>query len=83
MMEWNQVLTIVGTNIALILASLGTTITLFLWSRSEASIDRRQFHDEIREDRKDLLSLMRAIQDETKEFHSRLIEIERKRRSDP
>jgi len=88
-MDWNQVLTIVGTNIALILASLGTTITLFLWARSEASQDRRQFHEEIREDRKDLLTLMRGIQDETKaiqseirEFHNRLIDIERKR-TDP
>lgn len=82
-MDWNQVLTIVGTNIALILASLGTTITLFLWARGEASSDRRQWHDEASADRRDMLGLMRGIQDEMRDFHSRLIEIERNRRTDP
>lgn len=82
-MDWNQVLTIVGTNIALILASLGTTITLFLWARSEASQDRRQWHDEASQDRRDMLTLMRGIQDEIKDFHCRLLEMERKKRTDP
>jgi uncharacterized membrane protein YccC len=70
----NQILTIVGTNIALILASLGTTITLFLWSRSESSLDRRQWQDEIRQDRRDILSLIQGIQEEIKDFHIRLAE---------
>lgn len=82
-MDWNQVLTIVGTNIALILASLGTTITLFLWARGEASQDRRQWHDEASLDRRDMLTLLRGIQDEIKDFHSRLLEVERKKRTDP
>lgn len=82
-MDWNQVLTIVGTNIALILASLGTTITLFLWARSEASQDRRQWHDEASQDRRDMLTLLRGIQDEIKDFHSRLLDVERKKRTDP
>lgn len=82
-MDWNQVLTIVVTNIALILASLGTTITLFLWARSEASQDRLQWHDEASQDRRDMLTLMRGIQDEIKDFHCRLLEMERKKRTDP
>jgi hypothetical protein len=67
-MEYSQVLTIVGTNIALILASLGTTITLFLWARHEAGEDRKIYS----EDRKDILNLMRSIEQEMKDFHGRL-----------
>lgn len=37
------------------------TLTLWLWNRSEASSDRR-----------DILNLIRSIQDEIKDFHGRL-----------
>jgi len=79
-MDWNQVLTIVDTNIALILVSLCTAVTLFLWAKGEATNDRREFHKEIREDRKDFLTLIRGIQDEMKDFHNRLCNIEERNR---
>lgn len=64
-MDWTQVLTIVGANIG-----------IFLWLRSESSADRRQMQDTAAADRKDILTLIREIKDELKEFHGRLCQIE-------
>jgi hypothetical protein len=64
-MDWTQVLTIVGANIG-----------IFLWLRSEASADRRQMQDTAAADRRDILTLIREIKDELKEFHGRLCQIE-------
>jgi hypothetical protein len=68
-MDWTQVLTIVGANIG-----------MFFWLRSEASADRRQIQQMASEDRRDILSLIREIKDELKEFHGRLCAIEEARR---
>lgn len=68
-MDWTQTLTIVGANIALVLASFGSTLTLFLWSRSEARADQQQIRE-----------LIVAIQDEIKDFHGRLCAIEERNR---
>ena len=64
-MDWTQVLTIIGANIG-----------VFLWLRSESSSDRRQMQQEAANDRRDILSLIREIKDELKEFHGRLCSIE-------
>lgn len=64
-MDWGQVLLILGANIALI----GSNMALFLWARSEARNDQQ----EIRE-------IIRAIQEEMKDFHGRLCKIESRRR---
>lgn len=64
-MEWTQVITLVGSNIVLALMSLGTTITLFLWARSEARQDQaenRQFQSEMK--------------NEMKDYHARLLVLE-------
>ncbi len=42
---------------------------LFLWNRSEANADRR-----------DIMNLIRSIQEEIKDFHGRLCAIEKKRK---
>jgi predicted acetyltransferase len=60
-MDWTQVLTIVGANVALMAVSIGSTISLFLWARSEARQDQAQIRD-----------LITAIQNEMKDFHGRL-----------
>jgi hypothetical protein len=57
-MDWLQVLTIVGANIG-----------IFLWLRTEASADRRQMQSEAAADRRDILQIIREIQEESKEFH--------------
>jgi len=58
-MDWTQVLAILGSN-----------ILLFLWARTEANQDRRQF-----------LDLLKGIQQEIKDFHGRLCAIEEKNRN--
>lgn len=57
--------TIVGSNIALAVLAIGSTITLFLWSRSEANTDRRIF-----------AQLLSEIQKEIKEVHGRISKLE-------
>lgn len=64
-MDWAQVLTI-------IIANLG----IFLWLRTESSADRRHMQQEASADRRDLLQLIREIKDELKEFHGRMCSIE-------
>jgi len=73
-MNWCEVLTIIGANIAVI-------FPLFLWLRSEANADRR----EASADRRDIMQLIREIQNEMKDFHGRLCSIETKRelKTDP
>lgn len=56
-MEWIQLITVVGANLA-----------MFMWARSEA-----------RHDQSEMRLLMKAIQDEMKDFHGRLCKIEEAR----
>lgn len=60
-MEWAQVFTIVGVNAAL----FGANIGLLIWFRTESRNDWR--HTD---------SILRAIQQEMKDFHGRLCAIE-------
>lgn len=60
-MDWSQVLTIIGSNIA-----------LFLWTRSESREDIRHMDAKLESTRE----LVRAIHDEVKDFHGRLCAIE-------
>lgn len=69
-MEWTQVLTIVGANLVLTAGCIGTTVTLFLWARSEA-----------REDKKQTDAILQAIAEEMKDFHGRLCAIEERRKT--
>lgn len=75
------VIAIVGSCVALV----GVVVGMFLWLRSESNADRRQFQDIQREDRKDLLQISRnletavqAIQAEMKDFHTQLLEVQKK-----
>jgi hypothetical protein len=65
-MDWIQFATFM-------IANMVFTLTLWLWSRSEANADRRDASS----DRKDILQLIHSIQDEMKDFHYRLLQIER------
>jgi len=57
-MEWIQILTVVGANLA-----------MFMWARSES-----------RHDQQEIRLLIKAIQDEMKDFHGRLCAIEERNR---
>jgi hypothetical protein len=69
-MDWTHVLGMVLGNSAFI-------IPLFLWSRAESRADIRHMDIKLDANR----DLIRAIQDEMKDFHFRLCEIERSRKS--
>lgn len=60
-MDWAQVLTVVGSVIAII----GSNIAMILWARSEASSDHRL-----------MLGIIDGIRQEMKDFHGRLCAIE-------
>lgn len=60
-MEWTQ--------FALLLISIGG---MFAWLRSDIALNRA----EAANDRRDILHLMRSIQEECRDFHGRLCTIE-------
>jgi hypothetical protein len=61
------------TIIAIAVTNIGTTITLFIWSSSHAT-NLNQAH------REETNSILRAIQDEMKDFHGRLCAIEERKK---
>jgi uncharacterized Rmd1/YagE family protein len=68
----------VGIIIAVVgsaMANIGVIISMMFWVRSEGNVLR----EEQKQDRKDLLQISRNIETEMKDFHYRLIEIERQR----
>lgn len=75
-MDWTQVLAIVGSNLALMVVSMGSTITLFLWARSEARSDYEHLDKKI-DVMKDLIA---TIQLEMKDFHNKICNIEESRK---
>lgn len=64
-MDWTQVLTIVGSNIGLI-----------LWARSESRSDYRHLEQKTLEMISGIKSDVQAIHQEIKDFHGRLCAIE-------
>lgn len=86
-MDWIQVLTIAGTNIAMFVSMVG----LLLWFRSEARQDWKYLDEKVdanhRETlciiesiRKETLSITDAIRQDIKDFHGRLCAIEERRK---
>jgi len=65
------ILAISGTGLAMI----GVVLGMMFWVRSESN----SLREDAKEDRKDLLNLVRAIENEMKDFHYRLLDIERKK----
>lgn len=58
-------------------AVVGVVISMMFWARQEAN----SLRGEAKEDRKDILQLVRSIELEMKDFHYRLLEIERNRKA--
>lgn len=76
MEDLGLIIAIVGTGITFVAAM----VALFLWQRGEANSDRRHFQEVQAQDRKDLLQICRNIELEMKDFHFRLLEIEKARK---
>ena len=71
-MDLGLIVAITGSVLAIVAVMLG----MMFWARGEGNALRA----EQKEDRKDILSLIRAIDSEMKDFHYRLLEIERARK---
>jgi len=69
-MGWEHILALVLGNSALI-------IPLFLWNRSESRADIRHMDAKLEATRE----LVRAIYDESRDFHKRLCEIEERKKN--
>jgi len=67
-MDWSQVLTIIAAN-----------MSVFLWATRQARSDFLHLDKKIDENRKEVTQIIKAIQEETKEFHNRLCKIEENR----
>ena len=65
------IIALVGSTISII----GVVIAMMFWVRSEANTLRV----EAKEDRKDLVQISRNMEAEMKDFHYRLLEIEKSR----
>jgi Ca2+/Na+ antiporter len=72
MFDIGIIIAVLGSAIAII----GVVISMMFWVRSEGNEIRR----EQKEDKKDILNLIRAIEIEMKDFHFKLLEIERNRK---
>ncbi len=68
-MEWAQIL-------ALLLGNLAIILPLWLWNRGETRADIRHMDTKLDSNR----NLIVAIHEEMKDFHYRLLEIERARK---
>jgi hypothetical protein len=82
MADLGIIVAIVGSAIAIV----GVIVAMFFWVRAEANNDRREFQNVQRDDRKDLLQISRNIETtihqihlENKEFHQRLLDIEKRK----
>ena len=62
--------------LGVIIGNAAIIIPLWLWSRAENRADMRQIQETQSSDRRDLLTIIRAIQEEIKDFHGRLCTIE-------
>lgn len=67
-MDWSQVLTIFGGNIA-----------LFLWATRQARSDFLHLDRKLEDNRKEMLQMVKCIQEEIKDFHNRLCTIEERK----
>ncbi len=70
-MEYAAIITILGVFIA----NASMVIPLFLWNRSEARADVRHTEAKLESTRE----LVRAIYEESKDFHNRLCKIEERK----
>lgn len=71
-MDNGVIIAIVGSAIAIV----GVVLSMMFWCRGESNA----FRKEQKEDRKDILELIRAIEFEMKDFHYKLLEIEKGRK---
>lgn len=68
-MEWPQVLTILAGNIG-----------MFLWATRQVRSDFLHLDKKMDEHRKETNQIVKSIQEEIKDFHNKILEIEREKK---
>lgn len=53
---------------------------LFVWNRAESRADARHYDSETKQLRREIVDIMRSIDQEIKDFHGRLCAIEERRK---
>ncbi len=76
-MDPTSLLTIAG----IVLANIGTTIGLFVWSSNHATSLTQAHREDVRLFSQETQSILKSIADEMKDFHGRLCAIEERARS--
>lgn len=69
--DMGVIIAVVGSAIA----NIGVIISMMFWVRTEANVLRA----DQKEDRKELLQISRNIETEMRDFHQRLLDIEKQR----
>lgn len=70
-METWQMFTIIGANLAILLAFMGTSIGLFLWTNSRIEITNKEIAERTRD-------IIKEIRESNLDFHGRLSKLEGK-----
>lgn len=78
-MNWIELLVPVVTVLGVFIANAAMIIPLFLWVRAESRADYRHNEEKLESTRQ----LVRAIHDEVKDFHERLLSIEKAKQKNP
>ncbi len=81
-MDWIQVLTIVGSNIALILIMFGSTLAMYLHLDKKIDSNRLEASEILKSIRDEIKGFNEKWMEESKDFHRRLCEIEAKKIKD-
>lgn len=71
----NEILIALSTVAGMFIANAALIIPLFLWNRAESRADSRHMDAKLESNRE----LVRAIYDEMKDFHNRLLDIEKRK----
>lgn len=71
-MDYGVIIAVTGVGIAMV----GVMISMMFWMRGEAN----SLRSDAKEDRRDILGMVKAIELEMKDFHHRLVEIEKSRK---
>ncbi len=76
-MDWTQIWTILGVSGGLFISAIGIIVSIFITLKG----DIKDIKTEAAADRRDILQLIRCIQEEIKDFHGRLCTLEERKRN--
>lgn len=75
-LDWTQALTIIGTNILMLIGTIGLAITIYLKDDEKISQHRKDTNDILKTIKDD----MKDFQNSMKDFHGRMCAIEERKK---